>query len=117
MVEIHAKVVAERDELRAVVETQRREISRLLGERDAAETRREHVDRTLELYARTRDSLPIVGVMCDSIDCKNAIGVVGLRLVDADAIADHAVSIAERVGWKNMGPHRGHLCPKCSKES
>ena len=91
----------------------RRYTARLIHERDLLVTRLEAAEGVVKLYRGTEGYLPVVGVTCDDVGCNAAIGVVGVKMIDADAITsfhDDPTELMRAIGGPCvMTPHDGEF--------
>jgi hypothetical protein len=99
-----------------VIADKHAQLSKALKERDDLQTSNEAMKATISLYEKTRQHLPIVGVVCDGPGpCSSAVGVVGIRALDSDVVADQCLAIAVESGWivvHENGTQR-QFCPRC----
>jgi hypothetical protein len=97
--------------------THHQRLQQLIHERDRVVTQNEELRATLMMYSRVANYLPVVGVTCDGDGCNAAIGIVGAKLVNADAITEDTLSIATKIGWETtlekLDVRPRHYCPKC----
>ena len=101
-----------------VLEKVRADLSRAFRERDDAVTRRETADETLALYARSGAHLPATGITCDTEVCVSAIGVVGVKVLDVDAVETPLIALGRACGWTTEDDETRprHYCPRCSAD-
>ena len=116
------------DRLEAELAEQVKYAQRLIHERDAALERAEQSDAAKRLWVRTHGFMPVVGVTCDGAGCAEAIGVVGVKMVDIDTIGEACEDLAGKIGWQSttdlVEPRHDHedgdllatkhYCPRCA---
>lgn len=104
---------AEVADTQADLDNLRKKVSKLLKERDKAEATVEQLQAMIALQHRTLGYMPIVGIMCDRPNCKNAIAIVGAKAIDHDDVTAACYAVAKAQGW-SITQHT-HACAECRK--
>lgn len=112
-----SEIPAERDELTILREKLTESVKnagKLVHERDRLLTKNEELRGVVALFQRTSKHLPIGGITCDEPDCEAAIGLVGVKMVDADLMDNAIEPVALALGWRVANGK--HHCPEHTKK-
>jgi hypothetical protein len=91
------------------------QLSQAFRERDTAQDQRDAATATVKLWQKTRDILPVIGVMCDQDFCTSAVGIVGIKAIAVSKLVSPASEIALATGWR-FDPDGRSYCPRCAKD-